>query len=168
MRPTSRGTVRAASPDPFALPAIEPNYLDTVEDCRVLVGGVRAVRRILASEPIASIITGENEPGPQAIADSEILAWCRETGVSSYHFSSSCRMAPSSDASAVVDDQLRVHGLEGLRIADASVLPNISTNNTNAPTMMIAEKAADLILGRPAPPSIVVPRRGVAGVPAAA
>lgn len=153
MRPTSRGYVRARSADPFELPEINPHYLSTDEDCRALVGGIRMARKIVSSEPFAKYMIQEDAPGAGAASDAALLDFARNTGMTAFHFAGSCRMAPGTDPMAVVDDHLRVHGLEGLRVADASIMPSISSGNTNCPTMMIAEKASDLILGKSLEPA---------------
>ena len=150
MRPSSRGTVRATSKDARVLPAINPDYLSTEEDRRALVGGMRVLRRIVACEPFAAYVTGENTPGAAASDDAALLEFACGTGLTSFHFAGSNRMGPADDALAVVDHQLKVHGIEGLRVCDASIMPTIPSGNTNAASMMIGEKAADLILGRTA------------------
>jgi choline dehydrogenase len=147
-RPTSRGSVRARSPDARELPAINPDYLATDEDRSALVGGTKVLRRIFATAPLNRFVIGENAPSKAAVSDAELLEFARSTGSTSFHFVGSCRMGPAGDAQAVVDPELRVHGIEALRVCDASVMPTISSGNTNASTMMIAEKAADLVLGK--------------------
>ncbi|MGD2140894.1 MAG: GMC family oxidoreductase N-terminal domain-containing protein [Burkholderiales bacterium] len=142
-QPESRGTLSLRSADPAVPPRIEPNYLTAPNDVRALVAGVRLVRRIFASPALAQRMVGETYPGPEASSDEEIVDALRLTGTTGYHAVGTCRMG--SDASAVVDSELRVMGVEGLRVVDASVMPIVPTGNTNAPTVMIAEKAADLI-----------------------
>ena len=148
-RPESAGYVRAQSTDPFQDPVVQPNYLQDPRDQRVLLGGMRMARRLLRTPELAPFFDGEMLPGPLAEKDDELLDFARRYGVSSYHVMGTARMGPRSDPTAVVDDELRVHGLQGLRVVDASVMPNMPSANTCAATMMIAEKASDLIRGRP-------------------
>ena len=157
-RPESVGYVRARSADPFDDPAIQPNYLADPMDQRVLLGGMKLARRLLHAPELDAYFDGEHLPGPRR-SDDELLDFARRYGSTSYHLIGTARMGPASDPSAVVDDQLRVHGLQGLRVVDASIMPNMVSANTYASTMMIAEKAADMIRGR-APPA------PVEGVPA--
>lgn len=145
-RPESMGYVHVQSTDPFEAPLVQPNYLDHENDRRVLIDGMRLARELLKTQPLAQYSEGESMPGVQVERDDEMMDYIRRYGVSSYHLNGSARMGPASDPANVVDAQLRVHGLEGLRIVDASVMPNIVSANTNASTMMIAEKAAAMIL----------------------
>ncbi|MFN0164197.1 MAG: GMC family oxidoreductase [Burkholderiales bacterium] len=142
-QPASRGSVMARSPDPAMHPVIQPNYLSAPADLQAIIAGMRRVREIFAAPAFGGCVVEELNPGPRATTDEAIAAAVRATGTTVYHPVSTCRMG--SDANAVVDPQLRVIGIEGLRVADASVMPMVSTGNTNAPTVMIAEKAADLI-----------------------
>jgi choline dehydrogenase len=144
-RPRGEGEVRLASRDPWAAPRVRPNYLSHEEDVRVLVAGVRLARRLLRTRALAPYFDGEAMPGDQAADDEAVLAYIRRYGVSSYHLCGTARMGPASDAGAVVDARLRVHGLAGLRVADSSVMPAIPSANICAASMMIGEKAADLI-----------------------
>ncbi|MFW3616795.1 GMC family oxidoreductase [Billgrantia antri] len=143
LRPSSRGHIRINSPDPSIYPSIQPNYLSTEEDCRVAVNAIKVARRIASQAPLASVITEEYVPGTGYQSDEELLDAAREFSQTIYHPAGTCKMG--HDAMAVVDEQLRVHGLEGLRVVDASIMPVIISGNTNAPTIMIAEKAADMI-----------------------
>ncbi len=143
LRPSSRGTVRLRSPDPEVAPEIRLNYLSTEDDCQVAVDSLRYTRRIMAADALARYRPEEWKPGPELVTDVELLQAARELGTTIFHPVSSCRMG--HDPLAVVDDRLRVHGIAGLRIADASVMPCITSGNTNAPTMMIAERAAEFI-----------------------
>jgi choline dehydrogenase len=143
-RPESRGYVRLASGDPGAPPSIVANYLAADADQRAVVAGLKFVRSLSRTEALTTIITYEKMPGNDHIFDDEYLAFAREHGQSAYHPVGTCRMG--RDPNAVVDPQLRVHGVPGLRIADASVMPTLVSGNTNAACMMIGEKAADLIL----------------------
>ena len=149
-RPESRGTVQARSADVFADPLVQPNYLSDERDCATLLGGMRIARQLLNTPELAPIATQESLPGPQVQSDDEMLDFARRYGVSSYHVNGTAKMGPASDPLAVVDAELRVHGLAGLRVVDASVMPSIPSANTCAATMMIAEKAADMIRGKPA------------------
>jgi choline dehydrogenase len=142
-RPDSRGWVRARSPDPAAPPDIHPNYLADPRDFEAMVAGMRLARRIAATPPLAGIIDREVLPGAGAVADDELKAHADRASNSVYHPVGTCRMG--TGPAAVVDERLRVRGLAGLRVADASIMPTITTGNTNAPTVMIAEKAADMI-----------------------
>jgi choline dehydrogenase len=139
----SRGSVRIKSPDPREAPAIRYNYLATENDRRVMVEGLKIARRIAAAPPLSGYIVKEEFPGPAVQSDADLLAVVRETGETVFHPTSTCRMG--TDARSVVDSHLRVRGLEGLRVVDASVMPAVVSGNTNAAVIAIAEKAADLI-----------------------
>jgi choline dehydrogenase len=143
LRPTSRGAVRITSPDPHAYPAIAVNYLATPEDRQVALAGMRLTRRIMAAHALARFAPEEWRPGPAVESDAELLHAAGDLGTTIFHPVGTCRMGP--DPLAVVDDRLRVHGIVGLRVVDASVMPRITSGNTNAPTVMIAEKGAELI-----------------------
>lgn len=159
-RPESRGWVRARSADPFEPPEIQPNYLAEAEDRRVLLAGMKLARTLLASKPLEPWYEREDFPGPEVQTDEELLAAARARGTTTFHPMGTCRMGPATDPSAVVDHQLRVHGMEGLRVIDASVMPMMLSANLNAGTLMIAEKASDIIRGRPAPEPAVLPEAG--------
>jgi choline dehydrogenase len=143
MRPVSRGYVEAKSPDPAEAPAINPRYLSELTDQRAIVGGLRFVRRLFAAPSLAKYVGTEILPGAQVETDDELLDYARQKGSTVYHATCTCKMG--GDHMAVVDDRLRVHGLDGLRVIDASVMPSVTSTNTNAPTIMIAERGADLI-----------------------
>lgn len=163
LRPESRGTVHVPNADPMADPLIDPDYLATDEDKRVLREAVRIGRRIFAQHPIAGLITGELLPGPQVETDADIDAWIRRAAETIYHPVGTCKMGTAGDAMAVVDDELRLRGVKGLRVVDASIMPLLVSGNTNAPTLMIAEKASDMILGRPPLPAAELPRDLLSG-----
>ena len=147
--PRSRGRVTLASPDPFDAPLIDPNLLSAPEDLPPLISGMRLARKIFASVAFAKYRARETAPGSEAQSDDELAAYVRAQAYTVHHPVSTCRMG--NDAAAVVDPQLRVIGLDNLRVADASVFPSIIGGNTNAAIVMIAEKASDMILGRPPP-----------------
>ena len=143
LRPESRGRVTLASADPFDAPRIDPNYLAESEDVETLVEGVRRAREIAAEEPLSGYVGAEVWPGEDVRSDEAIAEHVREKCHTVYHPVGTCKMG--DDEAAVVDDRLRVHGVKGLRVADASVMPTLVGGNTNAPTIAIAERAADLI-----------------------
>jgi len=145
-RPTSRGSIAITAPDPFAPPAIRPNSLSTHEDLADICEGAHFLRRLAAARPLADVVESEIHPGAECRSDDELLADFRERAGSVYHASCTCTMGPDP-LRAVVDHRLRVHGTAGLRIADTSVFPSLTSGNTNAPVIMVAEKACDLILG---------------------
>jgi choline dehydrogenase len=147
--PRSRGRLTLASPDPFDAPLIDPNLLSAPEDLPPLIYGMRLARKIFASTAFAAYRARESSPGSDAISDADLAAYVRAEAYTVHHPVSTCRMG--NDAAAVVDPQLRVAGLDNLRVADASVFPSIIGGNTNAAVVMIAEKACDLMLGRPPP-----------------
>ncbi len=147
-RPESRGYVRIRSADPFAQPIIQTNYLTAELDRRVIVAGMKLARRLLASAPLAPYYAYEDFPGPKVQSDDELLAAATQRATTTFHPGCSCRMGPAEATWATVDDQLRVHGLQGLRVADASIMPRMISANLNAATLMIGDKAADLILGK--------------------
>ena len=145
LRPTSRGSIHAASPDPRNAPAIRPDYLSTPEDERVAIDSMRLVRRIVGRPALARYHPREMKPGATVEDDAGLLAAARDLGTTIFHPVGTAKMGLASDPMAVVDGRLRVHGVDRLRIADASVMPRITSGNTNSPTMMIAEKAARMI-----------------------
>ncbi|HET6608228.1 MAG TPA: GMC family oxidoreductase N-terminal domain-containing protein [Rhodopila sp.] len=157
-RPESIGYVRARSLDPFEDPIIQPNYLKDPFDQRVLVKGMHLARKLLHTKALVPFFDGDQLPGPDVQTDDEWLGYARQYGSTAYHLIGTARMGPASDKTAVVDDQLRVHGLQGLRVVDASIMPSMPSANTYSSTMMIAEKASDMIRGRPA----LAPVEGVA------
>ena len=143
MRPESRGHVLARNPDPRVQPEINPNYLAEDRDRRAVIAGLRLARQWFAAPALAQYVVAETLPGPAIQRDDELLDYARRVGTTVFHASCSCRMG--QDPMAVVDDQLRVKGLVGLRVIDASVMPTVTSTNTNAPTIMIAEKGALLL-----------------------
>lgn len=149
-RPESRGYVRLRSADPFDAPIIQTNYLTAELDRRVIVAGMKLARSLLKAAPLAPYYAYEDFPGPNVQSDDELLAAATERGTTTFHPGCTCRMGPADSTWAVVDDQLRVHGLEGLRVIDASVMPRMISANLNAATLMIADKASDLIKGKSA------------------
>jgi choline dehydrogenase len=144
LRPTSRGHVRIKSADPFAAPEIRLNYLSTPEDQRVAASSMRFTRRIMASKALSKYAPEEWRPGPDVSDDGGLVKAAGDLGTTIFHPVSTCKMG--SDPLAVVDDRLRVHGIAGLRVIDASIMPRITSGNTNAPTYMIAERGAEFIL----------------------
>ncbi|HEX5453325.1 MAG TPA: GMC oxidoreductase, partial [Stellaceae bacterium] len=143
MRPLSTGYVEAKSPDPAVAPAINPRYLSHDTDRRAAIGGLRAIRRLFAAPALHPYVVAEMLPGERVQSDDELLDYLRQTGSTVFHATCTCKMG--RDPMAVVDDELRVHGLEGLRVIDASVMPAVTSTNTNAPTIMIAEKGAAMV-----------------------
>jgi choline dehydrogenase len=152
-RPESTGHVRARSTDPFVDPVIQPNYLTDPLDQRVLVKGMLWARKLLHTKALAPYFDADSLPGPDVHTDEEWLDYARQYGSTAYHLIGTARMGPASDKTSVLDDELRVHGLQGIRVVDASIMPNMPSANTYSSTMMIAEKASDMIRGRaPLPP----------------
>jgi choline dehydrogenase len=146
LRPESTGYLSLKSPNHLEAPEIYPNYLSTDTDCRTIVKGVRIAREIAACQPLRSSVTEEHSPGSSVDLNDEdaTLDWIRRTAVTIYHPTGTCKMG--TDEMAVVTPNLKVKGVEGLRVADASIMPRITSGNTNAPAIMIGEKASNLIL----------------------
>jgi choline dehydrogenase len=144
LRPESRGSLRIRSADPATPPEIRINYLAAETDRTAFIDGIRILRNILAAPAMKPYIANEVYPGSDKTSDEDLLEFCRRTGSTVYHPTSTCRMG--NDPLAVVDQRLRVRGVEGLRVVDASIMPDLMSGNTNAPTIMIAEKASDMIL----------------------
>jgi choline dehydrogenase len=144
MRPQSTGYVEAKTNRPDDPPAINPRYLSEERDRRTAIGGLRFVRELFAAPALAKYIAMETQPGTDVQSDDELLDYLRQNGSTVFHATSTCRMGP--DSASVVDNRLRVHGLDRLRVIDASVMPTVTSTNTNAPTIMIAEKGASMVL----------------------
>jgi choline dehydrogenase len=147
-RPESIGYVRARSTDPFEDPMIQPNYLSDPMDQGVLVKGMRLARSLLHTKALAPFFDRDELPTADCRTDDEWLDYARRFGSTAYHLIGTARMGPVTDKTSVVDDELRVHGLQGIRVVDASIMPNMPSANTYSSTMMIAEKASDMIRGR--------------------
>jgi choline dehydrogenase len=144
LRPESRGQVHVTSADPRSPPAIRFNFLSSPVDAELTVRAVRIARSIMNAPAVARFRVMEMAPGPDRRTDDEILAWVRAAAETTYHPVGTCRMG--TDPTAVVDPRLRVHGIAGLRVADASIMPTLTSGNTNAPSVMIGEKAAAMVL----------------------
>lgn len=153
VRPSSRGEVLLRSPEPLQAPAVHTNFMSAIDDMAATVEGIRQIRRIFAAAPLASAVEAEIAPGPSVTSDEQLADFVRRNGKSSYHPVGTCKMG--SDPMAVVDERLRVRGIGGLRVVDASIMPTLTSGNTAAPAMMIGEKGAAMIRedashGRPA------------------
>jgi len=159
LRPESRGHIRIRGTDPFEPPEMQPNYLATELDRRTAVAGVRAARAIAAAPSMRPYVKREVKPGPEAGDDDALLEFCRNSGATIFHPSGTCAMGPDGDAGAVLDARLRVRGLAGLRVIDCSAMPTLVSGNTNAPVVMMAEKAVDMIR-EDAGGGVVAMRRG--------
>ena len=147
-RPESLGWVKMRSADAFDKPEINPNYLDAEQDRQICIAGMKLARSIMHSDAIAPYFDHEVYPGiEKGQNDDELLQIARERGTSTYHLMGTCRMGPDTDPTTVVDNQLKVHGLEGLRVIDASIMPTMLSSNLNAGALMIGEKGADLVRG---------------------
>jgi choline dehydrogenase len=145
LRPRSRGYIDIRSADPREHPHIQPNYLTDRADLEVLIGGIKQARRLFATDAMTPHVKFEMQPGKYVQSDQDLEVWVRNFAETVYHPVGTCKMAPESDALGVVDDRLRVRGCSALRVVDASIMPTIVSANTNAPTIMIAEKAAQMI-----------------------
>ncbi|XP_052814177.1 glucose dehydrogenase [FAD, quinone]-like [Mya arenaria] len=152
-KPLSRGSIKLRSKDAFDYPLIDPNYLSDTRDVKTLVGGVRIWEKILQTRPYQDMGLKEDEHKMSFCSQHEFRSnaywecYIRHVAVTAYHLTSTCKMGPENDPSTVVDTQLRVKGIKGLRVVDASIFPNITSGNTNIPTVMVAERAADFIRG---------------------
>ena len=148
VRPASRGTIMLRSADPLAAPAISAGYLQADADAAALVRGAQLARELGASRAYDGVRSDESEPGSKVTAPTDLEHFVRTNADTIYHLAGTCRMGPDSDDSAVVDGALRVHGVEGLRVADASIMPTVVNAPTHAASVMIGEKCAALITGR--------------------
>ena len=146
LRPTSRGSIHLRGPDAAAPPSIRPNYLTTPEDKRIAAEAIRLTRRIAQARALAGYAPVEWKPGAELVSEAELVAAAGQIGTTIFHPVGTARMGAADDPQAVVDARLKLRGMEGLRVADASVMPRITSGNTNSPTIMIAEKAAAMIL----------------------
>jgi choline dehydrogenase len=144
LRPESRGTVEIKSADPALAPAIQPNFLEREADVATMLDGVKLIRKFAETPALARWIKHEHDPGPGCVSDDQIVDFVRNKGFTVYHPVGTCKMG--SDPAAVVDQELRVHGMHGLRVVDASIMPVVTSGNTNAPVIMVAERAAEMIL----------------------
>jgi choline dehydrogenase-like flavoprotein len=147
LRPKSRGTVTLSAAAPDARPLIDPRFFSVEDDLDVMLKGTKMARRMMDAPAFAPWRGKEIKPGTDIQTDDQLLEFIRNAASTVYHPVGTCKMGPGSDKEAVVDSELRVHGIQGLRVVDASIMPVIIGGNTNAPTIMIAEKAADMILG---------------------
>ena len=145
LRPTSRGSIHARSADPAAAPVIRPNYLSSDEDKRVATESLRLARKVVSAPALAKYRPEEFKPGAHLTSEGDLIKAAGDTSTTIFHPVGVARMGRRDDPLAVVDERLNVIGIEGLRIADASVMPRITSGNTNSPTMMIAEKAAEFL-----------------------
>jgi len=148
LRPKSRGTVRLASADPAAAPLLDPNYWSEPEDKARALSGLRLARVIMSQPALKRFVLGEVLPDPRAKSEQELFDYACANAKTDHHPVGTCRIGPANRATSVVTPDLRVIGLEGLRVVDASVMPRVPSCNTNAPTIMVAEKGADHILGK--------------------
>jgi choline dehydrogenase len=146
LRPTSRGTVRIKSTNPLEPPAMQPRYLSTPEDRAAIVAAIRLARKLADTQAMRPFVAGEYRPGTGASTDDELLEFAKNTGGTIFHPSGTTRMGPASDPNAVVDNELRVHGIERLRVVDCGIMPTLVSGNTNVPVVMIAEKTAAAII----------------------
>jgi choline dehydrogenase len=145
LRPESSGSITLGSCDPLAPPMIHANYLAAEADRRCAVAGVRFARRLAETQPLKDYVAGEELPGPGVVSDTDVLSFVRSHGATIFHPSGTCKMGPSEDKTAVVDQRLRVRGIDGLWVADCSIMPKLISGNTNIPAIMIGEKASDMI-----------------------
>ena len=146
LRPKARGTVRLASADPFAPPQVDAQFFGHPDDLRLTIAGLRYAREILATPPLEALVDREVLPGPGTISDEDLAEHCRRTVKTNYHPVGTCRMGRDSDPEAVVTADLKVRGVDGLRVIDASIMPTIPSGNTNAPVLAIADKAVAIIM----------------------
>jgi choline dehydrogenase-like flavoprotein len=153
LRPRSRGTIRLSSSDPLAAPLIDPNYWSDPHDVKMSLEGLKIARDIMQQPALKPFVLAERLPGPKTNTDAELFEYGCATAKTDHHPVGTCKMGSGRDA--VVDLDLKVHGLRGLRVCDASVMPRVPSCNTNAPTIMVGEKAADIIRGLPPLPRAI-------------
>ena len=146
LRPEARGFVRIASNDPLSLPVMQANYLSSEHDRATLIAGLRLARKLASTRALTTFVAGEYRPGSEVSTDEGLLEFAKNTAGTIFHPSGTTKMGPMSDPYAVVDPMLRVHGCDALRVVDCGIMPTLVSGNTNAPVVMIAEKAADMIL----------------------
>ena len=146
LRSESIGSIHIRSASPAEQPAIRFNFLSSQHDRDGVIAAIRKGRELMAAAPVAEWVGGEIAPGADKQTDEELLEWVRNTAETTYHPVGTCKMGPATDPMAVVDDRLRVHGIEGLRVADASIMPTLTSGNTNAPSIMIGEKCAMMVM----------------------
>ncbi|HUZ63708.1 MAG TPA: GMC oxidoreductase, partial [Acetobacteraceae bacterium] len=157
LRPKARGTVSLASADPRALPMIDPRYLTDPEDVRLSVAGLRFAREVLAQDPLRVLVRGEIYPGATVTSDEALAAHCRVMVKTNYHPVGTCRMGRDGDPMAVLTPDMRVRGVERLRVLDASAMPNVVSGNTNAPVMAMADRGVALMMGESPLPPVPLP-----------
>jgi choline dehydrogenase-like flavoprotein len=146
LQPKSRGHIELKSADPAAAPVLHPRFLEHEDDVARLVHAIRVARQILSAPAFAAMRGEEIRPGPHVTTTAQIVDYLRENLATIFHPAGTCKMGPRADAMAVVDPRLKLHGMKGLRVIDASIMPTVTSGNTNAPTMMIAERGAGFIL----------------------
>lgn len=146
LQPTSRGTVRIRSTDPFEAPAMQPRYLSTTDDRATIIAAIRLARKLAATHAMRPYVESEYRPGHATVTDDDLLEFAKNTGGTIFHPSGTTRMGPAGEPMAVVDPALRVHGVDALRVVDCGIMPTLVSGNTNVPVVMIAERASELIL----------------------
>jgi choline dehydrogenase len=163
LRPKARGSVRLASADPRDPPLIDPQFFGHSDDLRITIAGLRFAREVLATKPVAAMIGGEIMPGASVVSDAALAEHCKRTVKTTYHPVGTCRMGRDGDPLAVLTPDLRVRGVEGLRVFDCSLMPTVVSGNTNAPALAIADKAVALMMGEATSQPATTPARVVAG-----
>ncbi len=164
LRPKARGSVRLASADPRDPPRVDPQFFGHPDDLRITIASLRFAREVLATQPVAAMVGGEIMPGATVVADTALAEHCRRTVKTNYHPVGTCKMGRDDDSLAVLTPDLRVRGVEGLRVFDCSLMPTIVSGNTNAPALAIADKAVALMMGEAAPAATAPRVRAAAGV----
>jgi choline dehydrogenase len=163
LRPKARGSVRLASPDPRDPPIVDPQFFGHPDDLRITIASLRFAREVLATRPVAAMISGEIMPGAGVTADATLAEHCRRTVKTTYHPVGTCRMGRDADPLAVLTPDLRVRGVEALRVFDASIMPTVISGNTNAPALAIADKAVALMMGERPLPRAALPAHAAEG-----